>query len=215
MVPTPALTADAFEEDELDGRRLRAARNREAVVAAVLEIIQSQGGGPIPGAAEVADRAGVSERTVFRHFADLDSLFLAAANHQRPVLTPYLTQRPDARELDKRIAVVVRLRSRMYEQIGPVRRVAVQLAAEHAAVARVIAEADRAGRAQLADVFETELRNAGRDKSLVLDQLELATSWSNWQTARLGLRASPERARRIMTAMMTAVLAPYARRSRR
>ncbi len=163
----------------------------------------------------MAERAGVSERTVFRHFADLDSLFLAAATHQRPVLTSYLSQRPDAKELDKRIAAIVRLRARMYEEIGAIRRVAVRLAEAHDSLARVVREANQAEREQLADVFAPELKQAGREKAIVLDQLELVTSWGSWDTLRGELVGSTDRARKIMTTMMTTVLAPYTRRSRR
>lgn len=219
VIPTPAANAgflfdEGDGEETFDGRRLRAARNRDAVVAAVLSIIREQGGGPIPGAAEVADRAGVSERTVFRHFADLDSLFLAAASQQRPVLAGYLAQRPDMKELEKRIASVVRLRSRMFEEIGPIRRVAMRFAERHGSVARIVNEANRAGRQQLAEVFAPELAQAGRAKSLVLDQLEIATSWGTWETVRLELQGGPEKARKLMSTMMTTLLASYARPAR-
>lgn len=219
MIRTPATAGVAsyeeeIDDEELDGRRLRAARNRDAVVTAVLDIIREQGGGPIPGAADVAERAGVSERTVFRHFADLDSLFLAAASQQRPILEHYLSQRPDMKELDKRITAVVRLRSRMFDDIGAIRRVAMRLAEAHESVGRIVNEANKAGRAQLAEVFAPELQQAGRDKNLVLDQLQIATSWAAWEAVRLELQGGPERARKLMTSMMTTMLAPYARRTR-
>lgn len=211
MIQTPANAGIPSKEEEThsDGRRLRAARNRDAVVSAVLEIIYEQDGGPIPGAAQVAERAGVSERTVFRHFADLDSLFLAAATRQRPRLVAYLAPRPDMKELDKRIATIVRLRSKMYEEIGAVRRVAMRLVARHDSVNRVISEANQAGRKQLADVFEPELKKAGRDKALVLDKLDLVTSWSTWETLRTQQGCSPDRARKIMTDLTTLILVQY------
>ena len=81
----------------------------------------------LPGAAEVAARAGVSERTVFRHFADLDSLFMAAAAKQRPAHETYVGPRPDAPDVVARITALVRLRSKLYEEIAPVRRVAIHL----------------------------------------------------------------------------------------
>jgi AcrR family transcriptional regulator len=203
-------------DDQTDGRRLRAARNRDSVVSAVLEIIREQGGGPLPGAAEVAVRAGVSERTVFRHFADLDSLFLAAASRQRPVIVTYLAPRPDFKEVDKRIAALVKLRSKLYEEIAPVRRVAVRLAAANAVLAEQVGEANKAARGQLATVFEPELSRAGSQRSTVLDQLELVTSWAAWEMMRTLQGSSADRARKVTTELLTAILKPLGstRRSR-
>lgn len=220
MIGTPATRVEnanpAEPEDESDGRRQRAVRNREAVVTALLEIIREQDGGPIPGAAEVAERAGVSERTVFRHFADLESLFLAGAEHQRPLLRSYLTPRPDDKELDKRIAALVRLRAKMYEEIGPIRRVAMRAAsrADSTSISELVEEANKASRRQVAEVFAPELSRAGRERSLLLDQLDLATSWPVWDSLRRHLDHSAERSRRIMSALVSSVLAPYAGRRR-
>ena len=61
---------------EVDGRRARGARNRDAVVTAILELLRE--GNPEPGAHEIAERSGVSVRSVFRHFDDLESLYEAA-----------------------------------------------------------------------------------------------------------------------------------------
>ncbi|MGH9299055.1 MAG: TetR/AcrR family transcriptional regulator [Acidimicrobiales bacterium] len=208
----PASRQEA--DDRNDGRRLRAARNREAVVIAVLDILRQQGGGPVPGAAEVAKRAGVSERTVFRHFADLDSLFLAASARQRPVLLKYLSPRPDAAELDKRISALVRLRSRMWEEVSSIRRVAMRLAVSHDVLAGEIGEANRAARTQLADVFAPELKKAGRARARLLDQLELIMSWSSWESLRSLQGCSPERARHIVSELATSVLVPFDNPSR-
>ncbi|MHB1987196.1 MAG: TetR/AcrR family transcriptional regulator [Acidimicrobiales bacterium] len=196
--------------DISDGRRQRAARNREAVVTALLEIIRERQGDPVPGAAEVAARAGVSERTVFRHFADLDSLFLAAAEQQRPTIVASLSPRPHDKELAKRIATIVRLRSKMHEEITPVRRVAMRLSTLHSSLSQAVAEATRAGRQQLADVFEPELTNAGKNKTLVLDEIELVAGWPAWETLRRHQECSPERTRYAVTDLMTAILGPYA-----
>jgi len=192
-----------------DGRRLRAARNREAVVRAVLEIIRAQGGGPAPSAAEVARRARVSERTVFRHFADLDSLFVAAAAMQRPTVVAHLAPRPDQPEVDRRVAAIVRLRSKMYEEIAPVRRVAVRLATHHDVVASSIEEAHQAARAQLADTFQPELRQvSGARKRDLLDELDVVTSWETWEVLRQRQGCSVDRARKIVTDMMSVQLSP-------
>lgn len=207
MIITPARTTGPFEDREnADGRRRRAARNRDAVVAAVLEIIREQGGGPVPGAAEVAERAGVSERTVFRHFADLDSMFIAAARRQRPLLATYLGPRPDMAELDKRIAAVVRLRSKLYEEVAPTRRVALRLAEEHEWVRNAMSESERASRNQLAAVFEPELKRAASNRSLLLDELTVVSSFSTWETLRTVMGVSAERSRRVVAALMSSIL---------
>ncbi len=197
-----------------DGRRQRAARNREAVVAALLEIIKEQDGGPIPGAAEVAARAGVSERTVFRHFADLESLFLAGAAHQRPVVVPFLLARPEDKELGKRIAALARLRAKLWEEVGPVRRVAMRGIAIDPSLGRTLTEINKMSREQLSEVFAPEFGRAGRDKSLLLDELDVVAGFSTWETLRRQLGHSNERARRTVVSLLTAILSPYSTRRR-
>jgi AcrR family transcriptional regulator len=184
------------------------------VVSAVIEIIRKQGGGPIPGAGDVARLANVSERTVFRHFADLDSLFLTAAAQQRPVHFTYLSPRPDAKELDQRIAAMVKLRSKLYEEIAPVRRVAVHIAANHKTLAEQIGESQRASRAQVAAVFAPELSKAGKDKASVFDRTDLILSWAVWDGLRSGQGASAERSRKIVTDLLNSTLGSYTGRSR-
>lgn len=168
----------------------------------------------MPGASEVAARAGVSERTVFRHFADLESLFVAGASQQRHLVAAYLQARPDDRELEKRIAAITRLRSRLWEEAAPVRRAALRAIDRDPSLGRLLDEANRAARIQLSDIFAPELARAGREKNLLLDELELLMSFSSWETLRRQMGGSAERSRRILTALLTGVLSPYAGRRR-
>ena len=59
-----------------DGRRQRSERSQVAIVEAALMLISEEK--QVPTAQQIADRAGVSIRSFFRHFADMDALFLAA-----------------------------------------------------------------------------------------------------------------------------------------
>ena len=211
-------SAKAVADKKADGRRLRAARNHEAVVDAVLEIVRERPPETIrlPSAAEVAQRAGVSERTVFRHFADLDSLFLAAAARLRPIHEEYMGPRPDAPEVAERIAAIVRLRSKLYEEIAPVRRVAIHLSHTQPVVVEQLAVSYSAARAQIADVFEPELsRLDGRRRPIVLEALDLATSWSAWDTLRTLQSCSVDRARKVTIEVMTDLLATSPKLKRR
>ena len=64
----------AVQADRVDGRSLRSVRNRAAVVDATLELLRE--GQFKPRAADIALRADVSVRTVFRLFDDLDQMLV-------------------------------------------------------------------------------------------------------------------------------------------
>mgnify|MGYP003298469159 FL=1 len=59
-----------------DGRRQRSERSQTAIIEAALSLMDE--GTLVPTAQQIADRAGGGIRSFFRHFADMDSLFLAA-----------------------------------------------------------------------------------------------------------------------------------------
>lgn len=71
-------TMDQTNETErrVDGRTARRDRNRVAVLDAVVELFAE--GNLDPGVHEVADRSGVSLRSVYRYFEDLDELITSA-----------------------------------------------------------------------------------------------------------------------------------------
>jgi len=77
------ILADAIEARGMpraavirDGRRLRSERGRITVIEATIDLLNEG----LPSTfASIAERAGVSERTVFRYIPDRDSLFAAVA----------------------------------------------------------------------------------------------------------------------------------------
>ena len=69
MTGTPAAAAAPTTED---GRHARRDRNRLAVVDAMLELYVE--GNLDPSSDEIAERAGLSPRSLFRYFEDLDDL---------------------------------------------------------------------------------------------------------------------------------------------
>jgi AcrR family transcriptional regulator len=197
---------------------LRAARNYEAVVTAVLDIAKECPPKVIylPSAAEVAARAGVSERTVFRHFADLNALFVAAASRIRPIQDAYIGPRPDSPRVSERIEELVRLRSKLYEEIAPVRRVAIHLSHTHPLLVEQLAQAYAAARAQVADVFAPELsRVDARRRLVLLDALDLAASWASWDSLRTVQDCSVPRTRQLMAEMLTDLIATVPKNKRR
>src|ERR1700723_3771814 len=72
--------------ETVDGRIVRGHNNRRRIVAAMLELVRA--GAISPSAEDVAERAGVGLRTVFRHFDDMDSLYREMAEAMRNELEP-------------------------------------------------------------------------------------------------------------------------------
>jgi AcrR family transcriptional regulator len=66
-------------ESTVDGRTLSTHRNRTAVIVALLDLIRE--GNLDPSTSDIADRAGVSDRSIFRYFDDLDDLVHTTIGH--------------------------------------------------------------------------------------------------------------------------------------
>jgi TetR/AcrR family transcriptional regulator, regulator of autoinduction and epiphytic fitness len=108
----------------LDGRVARSHRTREAVVDALLDLINE--GDLQPTAARIAERAKVSLRLVFHHFNDLETIYAALAKRQlervAPLMKPAISP---SMPLASRIGEFVAQRARTLEFIAPVRRAAL------------------------------------------------------------------------------------------
>ena len=71
-----AQPTSPVEQISSDGRTARRDRNREAVLDAVLELFSEDAASPAPD--DVAARSGVSLRSVYRYFDDMETLIRAA-----------------------------------------------------------------------------------------------------------------------------------------
>jgi AcrR family transcriptional regulator len=120
MTNTTDSTTDSTTET--DGRRLRRSRNRDAAVEALLALYRE--GRLDPSAADIADRAGLSPRSLFRYFDDVDDLVRAAIERQTQIVFPALERRADGHlDTPDRIEQFVDLRLALFETIGKVGRV--------------------------------------------------------------------------------------------
>jgi AcrR family transcriptional regulator len=64
---------------KIDGRHLRSERTKLAIIEAYLELLRRS---PVmPTAAQIAEQAGCSTRSIFERFSDLDALSLATADY--------------------------------------------------------------------------------------------------------------------------------------
>ena len=153
-----------FPDRAVDGRSAIRDRNREAVLDAVLDLFSEDN--LSPGPEEVAERAGLSVRSVYRYFDDHDALSRAAIERQLERVGPLLLL-PAIGEgaLDDRIDRFVEARLRLQAAAGPALR-ATRIRATFDPVVRDQFEADRARlRQQVERQFAPELSAMGPDRA--------------------------------------------------
>ena len=149
-------TTNLATSSEVDGRTARKDRNRVAVLDAVLELFTEDNLMPSPD--EVAQRSGVSLRSVYRYFADIDALLRAAIDRHLERVQPLahveaIGQGP----FEDRLERFLDSRLRLYEAVAPTAR-ASRLRAATSEVIRDQLEASRVHlRRQMTAQFATEL----------------------------------------------------------
>jgi AcrR family transcriptional regulator len=141
----------------VDGRKARRDRNRELVLDAALELFSE--GQLEPNALDVAERSGVSERSVFRYFEDRDALLRAAiARHLDRTLPLYEFPGLGEGTLDERIDWFVAHRLELYRTLASTARAAIVRTATSDLIRGQMEEARRRLQGQLKATFEPELR---------------------------------------------------------
>jgi AcrR family transcriptional regulator len=113
------LDTAASRREISDGRRQRSERSRVQIIEAMFDLIRE--GDMSPSAAKVADRARVGLRTVFRHFEDMDSLYVEMAERIMSEIMPKVFAPFEARDWRGRFFEHIARRIEIYEYIMPVR----------------------------------------------------------------------------------------------
>lgn len=191
---------------ELDGRLARSARTRRAIVDALRGLHHE--GDLRPTAPRVAERAGVSLRTVWQHFNDLETLLVAAGQRDYEIAMQYATPIDESASLPSRIHDLVRQRGGMYEALAPVWRAARLHEPFSPAIRRNRDRLLDTAREQLERVFGAELAtlaDADRRQS-VFAALQVATNWSTWESLRGELDCTAEQAERAVVALVSNLL---------
>lgn len=147
---------DSEVDGEVDGRRLRREQNRQAVLEALVSLYAD--GHFQPSAAEIAERSGLSPRSVFRYFDDIDDLMRAAVAHHLERARPLLpVEVPVEAPTAEKVAELVRRRIGLWDAVGPSARVARMRAPLQAVLAEELHRNRAAQRAQIERLFAPEL----------------------------------------------------------
>jgi len=183
-----------------DGRVRRSEKSRAAIVDALFALV---GAGVLqPTAQQVAERAGVGIRSVFRHFDDMEALYATMDAQLRAEALPLLRGTPAVGTLRERALALVERRARLFERIGPYKRSANLarwrsdfLRTQHAALVREL-------RADLLRALP-ELADA---PAPLVDALDVVSCFESWDRLRTDQRLSRERAQAVLGHAVLALL---------
>lgn len=167
----------ASTDTQSDGRRRRAQNSRQRIVAAMIELVAE--GRITPSAEEVAARASVGLRTVFRHFSDMESLYAALtsalAEQYEMWLIPF-----ESMAWQDQLEEIIERRTATYERLLPFKRAgdahrhtSAAIQAEHARI-----------RALLRQRLRTFLPKSIASDAARFETLDLMLSFEVWQRLR-------------------------------
>jgi AcrR family transcriptional regulator len=178
-----------IKPETVDGRIVRRHNNRRRIVAAMLELVRA--GAISPNAEEVAERAGVGLRTVFRHFDDMDSLYREMAEAMRNELQPLVSAPFGSLDWKGKLDEIADRRSRLFERAMPFKNAADVHRHRSAFLRKDYQTMRSAERAAL----ETALPAVLRKNREFFEALDQALSFSTWQHLRRDQKLTQEQAR--------------------
>ena len=187
---TSPITAST-EPPAIDGRRRRSQQSRDRIVEAMLALVEE--GAISPGAEDVAQRAAVGLRSVFRHFKDMDSLYAEMAVRLSRVYEAAL-QPFQAEGWRGQLSEAIERRVDIFERLLPFKRAADAhrhespvLAANHAASLALL-------RARLKPLLPEHLK----DDPVALETLDMLLSVDTWVRLRVEQKLGPDMARQVI-----------------
>jgi TetR/AcrR family transcriptional regulator of autoinduction and epiphytic fitness len=198
------MSASAGVPSDVDGRRLRREQNRQAVLDALVALFEE--GHYSPSVAEIAARAGLSPRSLFRYFDDVDDLNSAAIDRQLAAARPLLEVDIDpSAPIAEKAPALVAARGRLFEAVAPAARAARACAHHRPVVARQLHESRRYHRREIERVFAPELARAG---AALVPAIDALCSFETWELVRHEHGASVADAEASIAAALLALLIP-------
>jgi AcrR family transcriptional regulator len=188
-----------------DGRTLRRLNSYDRAVDALLDLIQS--GNSSPTAQQIAEKSGISVRTVFRLTEDIESLHAAAVERQIQRTAHLYVNIPATGSLGARIRALVDNRATVFEAIAPTRRVADRHAEGSPQISEGLDFHHEILQMQVAELFQRELSRISRVRRPdALNAIDVAAGWETWDQLRRVQRLSITSSGRVVRLLIEGVL---------
>jgi AcrR family transcriptional regulator len=197
----------------VDGRRARREKNRDAVVGALLTLYHE--GNLDPSSDEIAGRAGLSARSLFRYFDDVDDLCRAAIERQHLRIDSLVDLEFDpSASLAERVRLFVEQRLDLFEANSGVGHVSRLRAPFQPLIAAELSRSRSYLRRQISRLFADELAEMGVARAgSALAAADVLCSFEAHDLLRQDQGLSRARAAGVLIDALTVLFNPAARPS--
>ncbi len=201
VITKPESPWPKFEILSQDGRRQRSGRSRRRIIEALFDLLSQ--GNMSPTAAAVAERANVGLRTVFRHFEDMESIYLEMTEELETAIMPKILAPYEAHTWRDRILEAADKRAEIYESVFPM-KVCMSLRSVDSDVLRKQYDRDvETHRAALKAILPEEVTADPK----MFAALEVTLSFATWRRLRQDQKMSREAATETVKLMLQGLIA--------
>jgi AcrR family transcriptional regulator len=188
------------EPIQADGRRQRSVDSRTRIVQALLDLV---GEGEIsPSAEQVALRAQVGLRSVFRHFKDMDSLYSEMSQVIEAEIVKTFYRPHVGGTVAERLTDLISRRAGLFERIAPFRRASTTLAHRSS----FLGSEQKRMSAGLRKILEDALSPEIIADKVKVEALDLLLSFDSWNRLRRDQNLSPSEAEAVIGATVARMI---------
>jgi len=208
-VTTPRLP-NSPESTSIDGRTARRDRGRTAALEAALELFEDGNLEPTPE--EIAERAGISSRSMYRYFEDREALVRAVIAHKQLKILPFFQiDETGQGELEERLSRFIDSRLKVYEAIGATARAMTLKATSDPVIREQVEFRKSILRKQVTKVFAREFKLMNeRDSEMAMNAIDTLTQTESLDYYVVDRGYSADVTRELLLGAIRALLAAHA-----
>jgi AcrR family transcriptional regulator len=184
-----------------DGRRQRSDRSRRRIIEAMFDLISE--GHMSPSAVDVAERAKVGLRTVFRHFEDMDSIYDEMTAELTEAVLPKIMAPYEATTWRDRLMECVERRADLYETVFPMRVCMMLRRFQSTFLGEQYERDTKLARSSLKSLLPDDV-TSNRD---LFGAIEVVLDFSTWRHLRQDQNRSVENAKKSIRLMLEGLIA--------
>lgn len=189
----------------IDGRNLRAESTRRKIIVGARALVEEQG--RLPKVADVARRSDVSVRSVFQHYQDVETLFIAVVDAIADDLEGMRQDIDDGGTLEDRVQELSEQQGWLYERLMPAVLAGRQLNPPPLSLVERAERHRAALRQRLETIFHVEVESlTSAAQAETLEALQIVAGWDCWIALRQRQGMEVERATTTMGRLILAVL---------